>query len=357
MRSEHAARAWQTRVRFLLSDDAAITPRYALTGPTRVWLVFFFLTRLFSAAPPAAHVAPPLPAQGFAPSTGPSAAELALFYNFVAEANQPQPGPPQDEQPLQLRELELGTDLVRELHDARVSGLGGEVERKARWDLILYATLSAEMRSRGSFKDGRSKAYGSTSADIDVCSPDVRGRILAVARRVLDEVFWLCKAGRPDAAGVRECIVEAFLPDLEDVQRDRKISEGLVRAFKQAKVVARWKHWGPTVSCARQILSIVAPLLPSRRMLGLPLPLPCPLVVCLLQWSSLPTTSLQCLPVLPHLLMHSPSTLIALVLVLEYILCDRCLFASKDRTRSLLSRHLCCLLFYSSPDRALTLLD
>ena len=175
------------------------------TGPTRVWFVFFFLTRLFSAAPPAAHVAPPLPAQGFAPSTGPSAAELALFYNFVAEANQPQPGPPQDEQPLQLRELELGTDLVRELHDARVSGLGGEVERKARWDLILYATLSAEMRSRtGSFRNGRSKALGVSSLDIDACTQDVRVRILAVVRRVLDEVFWLCKAGRPDAAGVRE---------------------------------------------------------------------------------------------------------------------------------------------------------
>jgi hypothetical protein len=51
---------------------------------------------------------------------------------------------------------------------------------------------------------------------------------------------------------------------LEDVQRDRKISEGLVRAFQQAKVVARWNQWGPTVSCARQLLSIVAPLLSSR---------------------------------------------------------------------------------------------
>jgi hypothetical protein len=139
------------------------------------------------------------------------------------------------------------------------------VERKARWDLILYATLSAEMRStKGSFRNGRSKALGLSSLDIHACTQDVRVRILAVVRRVLDEVFWLCKAGRPDAAGVRECIVEGFLPDLEDVQRDRKISEGLVRAFKQAKVVARWKHWGPTVSCARQILSIVAPLLPSR---------------------------------------------------------------------------------------------
>ena len=217
MRTEYATRASQTRVQFLLRPDDAINPRYALTGPTRVWLVFFFLNRLFSAAPPAAHVAPPLPAQGFAPSTGPSAAELALFYNFVAEANQPQPGPPQDEQPLQLLELELGTDLVRELHDARVSGLGGEVERKARWDLILYATLSAEMRStKGSFKDGRSKAYGSTSADIDTCSPDVRGRILAVARRVLDEVFWLCKAGPADAAGVRQCIAEGLARELHD---------------------------------------------------------------------------------------------------------------------------------------------
>ena len=222
------------------------------TGPTRVWLVFFFLTRLFSAAPPAAHVAPPAPAQELAPPTGPSAAELALFCHFVAEVNQPQPGPPQGQQPLQLPELELGTDLVRELHDARVSGPGGEVERKARWDLILYATLSAEMRStKGSFRNGRSKALGLSSLDIDACTQDVRVRILAVVRRVLDEVFWLCKAGRPDAAGVRECIVEGFLPDLEDVQRDRKISEGLVRAFKQAKVVARWKHWGPTVSCAR----------------------------------------------------------------------------------------------------------
>jgi hypothetical protein len=51
---------------------------------------------------------------------------------------------------------------------------------------------------------------------------------------------------------------------LGDVQRDRKISEGLVRAFQQAKVVARWNQWGPTVSCARQLLSIVAPLLSSR---------------------------------------------------------------------------------------------
>ena len=217
MRSEHAARAWQTRVRFLLSDDAAITPRYALTGPTRVWLVFFFLTRLFSAAPPAAHVAPPAPAQELAPPTGPSDEEHALFCHFVAEVKRTLAEPPQGQQPLQLLELELGTDLVRELHDARVSGLGGEVERKARWDLILYATLSAEMRStKGSFKDGRSKAYGSTSADIDTCSPDVRGRILAVARRVLNEVFWLCKAGPADAAGVRQCIAEGLARELHD---------------------------------------------------------------------------------------------------------------------------------------------
>ena len=164
MRTEYAARASQTRVRFLLSKDAAINPRYALTGPTRVWLVFFFLTRLFSAAPPAAHVAPPAPAQKLAPPTGPSDAEYALFCHFVAEANQPQPGPPQGQQP-----------------------------------------LSAEMRSRtGSFRNGRSKALGVSSLDIDACTQDVRVRILAVVRRVLDEVFWLCKAGRPDAAGVRE---------------------------------------------------------------------------------------------------------------------------------------------------------
>ena len=216
MRTEYAARASQTRVRFLLSDDGAINPRYALTGPTRVWLVFFFLTRLFSAAPPAAHVAPPAPAQELAPPTGPSDEEHALFCHFVAEVKRTLAEPPQGQQPLQLLELELGTDLVRELHDARVSGLGGEVERKARWDLILYATLSAEMRSRGSFKDGRSKAYGSTSADIDTCSPDVRGRILAVARRVLNEVFWLCKAGPADAAGVRQCIAEGLARELHD---------------------------------------------------------------------------------------------------------------------------------------------
>ena len=127
--------------------------------------------------------------------------------------------PPQDEQPLQLPELELGRGLVRELHDALVSGLGGEVERKARWDLILYATLSAEMRStKGSFRNGRSKAYGSTSADIDACSPEVRVRILAVVRRVLDEVFSLCKAGRPDAPGVRQCIVEGLARELHDAR-------------------------------------------------------------------------------------------------------------------------------------------
>ena len=217
MRTEYAARASQTRVRFLLSDDGAINPRYALTGPTRVWLVFFFLTRLFSAAPPAAHVAQPAPAQELAPPTGPSDEEHALFCHFVAEVKRTLAEPPQGQQPLQLLELELGTDLVRELHDARVSGLGGEVERKARWDLILYATLSAEMRStKGSFKDGRSKAYGSTSADIDTCSPDVRGRILAVARRVLNEVFWLCKAGPADAAGVRQCIAEGLARELHD---------------------------------------------------------------------------------------------------------------------------------------------
>jgi hypothetical protein len=72
MRTEHAAQASQTIVRFLLSKDEAINPRYAPQGQHGSGSYFsFFLTARFSGALQAAHVAPPAPAHELAPPTAP----------------------------------------------------------------------------------------------------------------------------------------------------------------------------------------------------------------------------------------------------------------------------------------------
>ena len=171
-----------------------------------------------------------------------------------------------EEEPAQARELALGLSIVRELHASRVSALDGESERKLRWDLVLMGALSFEVRSRmtGSFKDGKSIALGKQKQSMMDCDPKLRDRITRIVRLVLDEVFWLAKAGPTDQDGVRQLVAEAFRPDSEDVQRDRRIVLHLVRAYQESKMVAKSKQLGPTLGDSRQILSTFAHAVPSR---------------------------------------------------------------------------------------------
>jgi len=113
---------------------------------------------------------------------------------------------------------------VEKVSSARASGLQNEAMRKARWDLVLFATLSPQIRDRltGTFQDGQSKELGMSftdMADIAVRSPDMCKRILKVVGLVLDEVFLLAKAGESDASGVQQRVMEGFLPQLRALGR------------------------------------------------------------------------------------------------------------------------------------------
>ena len=164
-------------------------------------------------------------------------------------------------------EVALGQALVEKVHNARISGVQDETTRKDRWDLLVFATLSREVRDRstGSFQDGKSKALGKTfhdMADMEDSSPDTAKRMLKVVRRVLDEVFLLAKAGEADAFGVEQRVAEGFLPQIEAVQHNRKLVEALVLAYRGNCLLAKQNQWGPTLSSARQILSCVAGAVP-----------------------------------------------------------------------------------------------
>ena len=158
---------------------------------------------------------------------------------------------------------------MEKVSSARASGLQNEAMRKARWDLVLFATLSPQIRDRltGTFQDGQSKALGMSftdMADITVRSPDMCKRILKVVGLVLDEVFLLAKAGESDASGVQQRVMEGFIPQIESVQHNRALVAALVRAYRGNCLLARQYQWGPTLSSARQILSCVVDAVSTR---------------------------------------------------------------------------------------------
>jgi hypothetical protein len=137
---------------------------------------------------------------------------------------------------------------VEKVSSARASGLQNEAMRKARWDLVLFATLSPQIRDRltGTFQDGQSKALGMSftdMADIEVRSPDMCKRILKVVGLVLDEVFLLAKAGESDASGVQQRVMEGFIPQIESVQHNRALVAALVRAYRGNCLLARQNQW------------------------------------------------------------------------------------------------------------------